>query len=111
MAMDMDMDTSGYYQTLLKRRAELIRRLGKIDHDLHELRSPDMEEQAVEAENDEVLEGLGHAGETELKGIDAAIERINNGTYGLCVSCGTPIAPERLALLPATPFCQDCARH
>lgn len=105
------MDTSAYYQTLLTRRQELTQRLGKIDDDLNDPRSADMEEQAVEAENDEVLEGLGHAGEAELKGIDAAIDRIDKGTYGFCVTCGAPIAPERLALLPATPFCQDCARH
>ncbi|HBF31140.1 TraR/DksA family transcriptional regulator [Rhizobium sp.] len=105
------MDTSGYYHTLLERQQELTRRLGKIDKDLNSLRSPDSEEQAVEAENDEVLEGLGHAGEDELRAIDAALIRIDKGTYGKCVSCGQPIAPERLALLPATPFCQDCARH
>lgn len=105
------MDTSGYYQALLTRRQELTQRLGKIDDDLNDPRSADMEEQAVEAENDEVLEGLGHAGEAELKGIDAAIERIGKGTYGVCVTCGAPIVPERLALLPATPFCQDCARQ
>jgi RNA polymerase-binding transcription factor DksA len=89
----------------------LTRRLGKIDRDLSDLRSPDSEEQAVQAENDEVLEGLGHAGEEELKAIEAALVRIDKGTYGICVSCGAPIVPERLALLPATPFCQDCARH
>jgi RNA polymerase-binding transcription factor DksA len=102
------MDTSGYYQTLMARRQELTGRLGKIDHDL---RSADREDQAVQADNDEVLEGLGHAGEVELTAIDAAMIRIDKGTYGMCVSCGLPIVPERLALLPATPFCQECARH
>lgn len=105
------MDTRGYYQTLLARQQELTRRLGRIEQDLNGLRSPDTEEQAVEAENDEVLEGLGHAGQDELKAIEAAMVRIDKGTYGVCVSCGQPIAAERLALLPATPFCQACARH
>ncbi|MBB4954533.1 RNA polymerase-binding transcription factor DksA [Agrobacterium vitis] len=107
----MTVDMSGYYQVLLARQQELTGRLGKIDRDLNALRSADSEEQAVEAENDEVLEGLGHAGEQELRAIDAAMTRIDKGTYGLCTSCGVPIAPERLALLPATPFCQECARH
>jgi RNA polymerase-binding transcription factor DksA len=105
------MDTNGYYQTLLARQQELMRRLGKIEQDLNGLRSADSEEQAVEAENDEVLEGLGHAGQDELKAIEAAMVRIDKGTYGTCVSCGQPIAAERLSLLPATPFCQACARH
>lgn len=105
------METRGYYQTLLARQQELTQRLGKIEQDLNGLRRPDSEEQAVEAENDEVLEGLGHAGQDELKAIEAAMVRIDKGTYGVCVSCGQPIAAERLALLPATPFCQECARH
>ncbi|MDQ0454347.1 TraR/DksA family transcriptional regulator [Rhizobium paknamense] len=103
------MDTTGYKQALLTRKAELDRRLGRIAADLTTARSPDSEERAVEAENDEVLEGLGQAGEAELKAIDAALERIAHGTYGFCTACEEPISPERLTLLPATPFCQLCA--
>jgi RNA polymerase-binding transcription factor DksA len=41
--------------------------------------------------------------------LDAALARVADGTYGRCVRCGRPIAPERLAALPATPTCIACA--
>lgn len=42
---------------------------------------------------------------TELHRIDAALKRLEDGTFGDCVTCENPISPERLALDPATPFC------
>jgi len=48
--------------------------------------------------------------ETEITRIDAALKRIDGGDYGLCVSCGDDIAPERLENNPAVPTCIDCAR-
>jgi DnaK suppressor protein len=44
-----------------------------------------------------------------LAGIDAAVARLDDGTYGTCVSCGREIPAERLDALPATPSCLDCA--
>ncbi len=41
--------------------------------------------------------------------IDAAIARLDNGTYGSCETCRRPIAPERLEALPQSPFCIACA--
>jgi RNA polymerase-binding transcription factor DksA len=45
----------------------------------------------------------------QLAAIDAALARVHDGTYGTCQVCGTPIAPERLDALPATPTCVGCA--
>ena len=49
--------------------------------------------------------------EVELARIQAALERIEQGEYGDCVSCGKPIAPKRLELDPATPLCVSCAER
>ena len=46
----------------------------------------------------------------ELVLVDAALRRIEDGTYGTCSSCGNPIAPERLEAIPWAPTCIDCAR-
>jgi DnaK suppressor protein len=40
--------------------------------------------------------------------IDAALERIENGTYGRCDECGEPISVERLKARPVTTLCIDC---
>jgi DnaK suppressor protein len=48
--------------------------------------------------------------EQHLAAIDAALARLDNGTYGLCASCHRPIAPERLEARPWAALCIDCQR-
>ncbi len=43
-----------------------------------------------------------------LNKIDAALRRINEGTYGLCFECGAEIAEQRLRALPFAVRCRDC---
>ncbi|HET7703024.1 MAG TPA: TraR/DksA C4-type zinc finger protein [Candidatus Limnocylindrales bacterium] len=45
-----------------------------------------------------------------LADVEAAIARLDRGTYGACVRCGRPIAPERLDALPWAAHCIDCQR-
>jgi DnaK suppressor protein len=45
-----------------------------------------------------------------LAAIDAALARIESGTYGICVNCGAQIAPERLEAMPWATLCIDCKR-
>ena len=39
----------------------------------------------------------------------AALDRMEQGEYGFCVTCGKRISEERLDILPHTPFCKDDA--
>jgi DnaK suppressor protein len=43
-----------------------------------------------------------------LNKIKEAIERIDNGSYGICDDCGDDIAKERLDARPVTTYCIDC---
>lgn len=45
-----------------------------------------------------------------LEAIDAALTRIDDGTYGICSACGQPVGEERLEALPWTTQCIDCKR-
>jgi DnaK suppressor protein len=45
-----------------------------------------------------------------LREIEAALKRIDEGTFGLCSACGRPIEPERLEHLPWTTLCAEDAR-
>ncbi len=47
---------------------------------------------------------------TALTDIEAAEQRLDNGLYGTCTTCGLEIPVERLDALPATPACVNCAR-
>jgi RNA polymerase-binding protein DksA len=49
--------------------------------------------------------------ERMLKAIDAALVRIDSGTFGSCQTCAQPINPERLEALPYTTQCIDCKRR
>lgn len=42
--------------------------------------------------------------------VEAALRAIDDGAYGRCTSCGSPIAPERLEAIPWAATCIDCAR-
>ncbi|MBD0862632.1 TraR/DksA C4-type zinc finger protein [Gordonia sp. zg691] len=48
---------------------------------------------------------------TRLTEIDAALDRLGHGGYGRCETCGNPISPDRLEVLPAARQCVDCARR
>ena len=93
---------------LLARKAELQARLVRIEDELDDPVSPDIEERSVERQGDEVLEAMGGAGVAELRGIDAALDRIAQGRYGLCARCGEPIAEARLEAVPHAALCQEC---
>lgn len=94
---------------LLKRRKELTQRLHHIEHELDAPVPQDFSEQATEREEEEVLESLGAAGLTELRGIEAALERIADGSYGTCLKCGETIPAARLDLVPHAALCAKCA--
>lgn len=96
-------------QTLLARRAEITEHLTEVEDQLDDEPPKDWEDRASERQGDEVLQALGNAEADEIKQIDAALARIKAGTYGECAKCGDDISAERLALLPATPLCKNCA--
>jgi RNA polymerase-binding transcription factor DksA len=102
-------DLKAREETLRTRLAELDSRLHRIEHHLEQPPNPDWNDNAIEAEMDEVLEGLGNAGTTELEAIHAALARIKGGTYGICVRCGNDISDARLDVVTHTAVCRNCA--
>lgn len=44
----------------------------------------------------------------DLRDTEAALERINHGTYGVCIDCGDTIAPGRLSAYPTAKRCTHC---
>lgn len=43
-----------------------------------------------------------------LQMVETALQRIREGTFGLCVSCGNEINPRRLEAVPWTRYCIEC---
>ncbi|MBT8130681.1 MAG: TraR/DksA C4-type zinc finger protein [Gammaproteobacteria bacterium] len=97
---------------LMARREELQKRVQKITDDVRHTSGPlssDFAEQAVERENEEVLDALGEAGRVELRQISRALASIEEGDYGICVACGEQIPWSRLEILPVSDHCVSCA--
>ena len=94
---------------LTTRLEDLKARLSKIEEELDQPHDPDFSDQAIEREGEEVLERLGRSGQAEIRQIESALRRIDDGSYGFCIKCGEAISEERLDLLPFTPVCRNCA--
>ena len=97
---------------LLSQRETLESRVNALERDgrrAGEALDADFAEQAVQRQNDEVIDALGDAGISELQQINAALHRLAEHRFGICASCGTDIPMERLEVLPYTDLCIDCA--
>lgn len=57
-----------------------------------------------------VILDLQSAASATLADINAALQRIRNGTYGLCHQCDTAIPRDRLTALPMARLCMHCQR-
>jgi RNA polymerase-binding protein DksA len=54
---------------------------------------------------------IASSGNERLRLIEEAIERVDEGSFGKCLSCGAEIHGERLKAIPYTRLCIDCARE
>ena len=88
---------------------ELERRRDRIERDLAEPLNADSAEQAVEMEDDVSLQAQAALIAREIVSVERALTRIDNGTYGECIRCGSEIAPKRLEARPEAALCIQCA--
>ncbi len=95
---------------LLQKLNEMNARLAQVEDALDDPMPKDSEDAALEREDDEVLEEVGHTAQREKAMIVAALERIVAGKYGICAQCGEDISEARLDVLPYTPVCAKCAK-
>ncbi|TDX31085.1 TraR/DksA family transcriptional regulator [Modicisalibacter xianhensis] len=106
------MATQARKATLEELRADLQARIHRYQDHQHRTSGAldkDLEEQALETQNDEVVDRLEQEAKDELAQVDRALARIDAQVGDRCEECGDPIAPERLAALPYTTRCKDCA--
>jgi DnaK suppressor protein len=63
---------------------------------------------AVLSYQKELLFSQGTQGHAMLSRVNAALQRVADGTYGECVNCEKVIGAARLEALPWTPYCIEC---
>ncbi|HEV2279926.1 MAG TPA: TraR/DksA C4-type zinc finger protein [Acidobacteriaceae bacterium] len=69
----------------------------------------DVADQAVFSYQKEMLFSQGTEGHSQLTLVRLALERLDDGTFGECLHCGSVIGEKRLDALPWTPYCIECA--
>ena len=98
---------------LLSRLEVLTERMSNTGHELKHDQEPllaDDSDRATQTQDDEVLRQLEDAASVEISAINAALDRLDQGRYGLCVLCQQPIGAARLAVVPYTLYCVSCAK-
>jgi RNA polymerase-binding transcription factor DksA len=110
--MSTPQDLGRTKDALLARRASLRQRHERIQQDLQRRNDPlvaDAPDRAVQLHNDAALHVIDEATNDELVTIAAALQRLDQGLYGICKDCGGEIEDVRLQMLHAV-TCSDCAR-
>ena len=118
----MTIDTEHFRIELLKERERVQAALanlrdshpGSLDEEVDEVAATSdnhMGDVATATLGREIDYTLGENSEQVLAEIDRALERIHDGTYGKCTSCGKEIAAERLEAYPWASLCIDDARR
>ncbi|HSI97145.1 MAG TPA: TraR/DksA C4-type zinc finger protein [Gaiellaceae bacterium] len=115
----MSLDLEHFRQTLEDERTRLRSALESVNHegslsdesgDLASGPGDHLADHATETYMRELDGGLEENVEHLIAEIDAALERIDEGTYGICTRCGRPIAAERLEAVPYATLCIDDKR-
>lgn len=102
-------DHSTLKAQLERRLTELGAAVDRLEADFSAPLEADFAEQANQLEDLEASEAMEVAHIQEARQIRAALQRIEDGSYGTCANCGAPIAPARLKALPTATLCINCA--
>ena len=82
--------------TIRNRYKELTERLDRIHANVRRGYHADSKERAKELEDNEVVDALGNEARAEIAKINAALRRMDNDEFGICVECGLPISEARI---------------
>ncbi|MGI9556341.1 MAG: TraR/DksA family transcriptional regulator [Solirubrobacterales bacterium] len=109
-------DLEHFRAKLLEERARVLSEIDNTESEIAELQSQTTEERQDEKVGGgasftldrEIDRALDANAEHILQEVDAALKRIDDGTYGVCTNCGKAIQRERLEALP---YASTCIEH
>lgn len=107
-------------KALLKKRARLMGNVEKLEEESFMNSQKDFSgdisgykthiaDIGSDASGMELMLGLASNQQKLLQQVNDALERIEKGTYGLCLECGKPIPQARLEAIPEAELCLNCA--
>lgn len=109
------MDIGKFKERLLAREQELQDIITRLVSEARESNSAEVEDpidRVISSEGKAAAFGVSTAESRQLQQVRAALQRIDQGDYGVCIDCGRPIEPARLEAVPWTPYCRaDQEKH
>jgi RNA polymerase-binding transcription factor len=96
-----------YKEILEARQAELAQVLRNREGIAIEKTPDALDEVQLAGERELAIRNLDRESNL-LRNVKAALRRIEDGTYGICVHCEEEISPKRLNAVPWTPYCIQC---
>ncbi|MGD9496728.1 MAG: TraR/DksA family transcriptional regulator [Armatimonadota bacterium] len=119
MARERKLDVEKFREILVEERDRLRSELKRIEDRaagrdrLHsEQAGQDFDEPGGDAASETIERAqsmaVGASLREQLDEVNAALGKIENGTYGICDSCGKPITKKRLSVLPWATLCKEC---
>ncbi|MBV9081159.1 MAG: TraR/DksA family transcriptional regulator [Acidobacteriaceae bacterium] len=109
------MNLDRYKDRLLARERELVDEIARFKNEAREARTAEVEDPidaVISSEGQAAALRGGTIASDTLSAVRAALQRIQDGTFGECIDCGRPIEPARLEAVPWTPYCRaDQEKH
>jgi DnaK suppressor protein len=109
------MNTARFKQRLLEKQQDLLDNIARLDNAAREARAAEVEDPIDQVTSSELKAGAFAVSTVEartLEQVRAALKRIDDGAYGVCIDCGRRIEPARLEAVPWTPYClADQEKH
>lgn len=100
-----------YKKRLLAKQEELLRQVSKSEQDGRQIDEDTTQDIADKAANSYTKEFLFHQSDDNrriLQLVNEALERLKNGSYGLCVACQEEVQVKRLEAVPWARHCIEC---
>ncbi len=100
-----------FKKIILKEREQIIGEVKQIYESSKEMGQDgiqDIGDEAANIYNKQILLSLNENERMRLQEVDESLDRIENGTYGICEECGEPIGLKRLEVRPVAKYCVPC---
>ncbi len=110
-----DREIAELRRRLIEKRRELLGHITDISSAVSRAmegsrENSELPEQAIDTEHIELNAGLYGSQRAELREVEEALGRIEDGTYGICLATGKPITLTRLRARPWAKYCIEYAR-
>ncbi|MFC1976053.1 TraR/DksA family transcriptional regulator [Chloroflexota bacterium] len=103
--------TSAIEKLIIDREKTLLKLIALRTELTSHIDSDDLEDSAPDVLEHEMILSRVRELECSLQSIEHALQKVRQGTYGICECCGEPIDPAHLEIMPETTLCIRCKTH